>query len=425
MTDVDPAERLNLISRQGLCIGCGLCQEIAGPDRVRCTVTPNGYERPVIVGHLDHETVDRIYDVCPAVRVDGLPDRLIDDATTIDPVWGPLRRIVRAWATDPDVRFQGSTGGVLTALGVHLFDTGKVDAILHVGPSTTHPTHGESRISRSADDVRACVGSRYGPTAALVRLEEALASADRLAVIAKPCDLSALRNLARTDPRIDRQIRYWLTLVCGGFLPPQSMNQFLAKQSIQLSEVSALRYRGHGCPGPTRIETRDGRVIEKTYLELWGDDETAWHLPYRCKICPDGIGESADIAAADTWPGGSPTPAMLEDDLGTNAVLARTVTGARLLADAEADGHLVIEREATVDELTDWQPHQVAKKKAAWARLAGRRRAGALTLESAGLRLRELARAQPVGALLDQGRGSIVRVRDGRADEDVPVAADG
>jgi coenzyme F420 hydrogenase subunit beta len=203
------------------------------------------------------------------------------------------------------------------------------------------------------------------------------------------------------------------------------MNQFLAKQSIQLSEVSALRYRGHGCPGPTRIETRDGRVIEKTYLDLWGDDESAWHLPYRCKICPDGIGESADIAAADTWPGGSPTPAMLEDDPGTNAVLARTVTGARLLADAEADGHLVIEREATVDELTDWQPHQVAKKKAAWARLAGRRRAGALTLESSGLRLRELARAQPVGALLDQGRGSIVRVRDGRADEDVPVAADG
>ena len=42
-------------------------------------------------------------------------------------------------------------------------------------------------------------------------------------------------------------------------------------------------------------------------------------MPFRCKICPDAIGESADVAALDTWPGGSPKG----EDEGFNAVIAR------------------------------------------------------------------------------------------------------
>ncbi len=34
-----PTERLYAIVEQGLCIGCGLCQSVAGSDRVRVTKT--------------------------------------------------------------------------------------------------------------------------------------------------------------------------------------------------------------------------------------------------------------------------------------------------------------------------------------------------------------------------------------------------
>ena len=63
-----------------------------------------------------------------------------------------------------------------------------------------------------------------------------------------------------------------------------------------------------------RIEAKDGRVVEKDYLEFWGEDASAWSLPFRCKVCPDAIGEAADLAAADTWPGGAPKPEDLEED---------------------------------------------------------------------------------------------------------------
>ena len=52
--------RMNAISEQGLCAGCGICQSVAGPDKIKVVKSVNGYERPVIVGDLDDVTVERI-----------------------------------------------------------------------------------------------------------------------------------------------------------------------------------------------------------------------------------------------------------------------------------------------------------------------------------------------------------------------------
>ena len=48
------------------------------------------------------------------------------------------------------------------------------------------------------------------------------------------------------------------------------------------------------------------------------------------------LGEAADLAAADTWIGGSPNRVDSETDPGTNAVIARTRAGEESLAAAAA-----------------------------------------------------------------------------------------
>ena len=135
-----PGERLYAIAEQGLCIGCGICQSIAGTDTIDVVKTTTGYQRPVVIGDLTDTVVDTIYDVCPGTRVDGLPAGLVDEQTNIDLVWGPWRRIVRAWAADPEVRFEGSTGGVLTALGQYL-----PESFEHPGISAGHAAESFAR----------------------------------------------------------------------------------------------------------------------------------------------------------------------------------------------------------------------------------------------------------------------------------------
>lgn len=418
--NASPEQRLNRISEQGLCIGCGLCESIAGPDRVRVEMTPNGYERPVIGGAISHATVDKIYKVCPGIRAEGLPRRLIDAKTQLDKVWGPYHRVVRCYASDSGVRFRGATGGVLTALAIYLLESKRIDFVLHVSASTRFPTCGIRHVSYTRDDVLHASGSRYGPAAPLVDFRSILQQGRPFAFVGKPCDIAAVRNYAEQDPRVDEHCRYFLTPVCGGFMDPKGMMRFLESLGVSYGELKGFSYRGYGCPGPTRVETMDGKVIEKNYLDFWGEDESAWTLPFRCNICPDGIGEAADIAAADTWPGGSPDREAQFGDLGTNAVITRTRAGDQLLQAAIAHGAITVERQITMRDMDRYQPHQVNKKHVVEPRHMALRRAGQLYPKTARLRTRELAIENGWKENMRQARGTKQRIQVGRNAEPTP-----
>lgn len=417
--DRTPGERLNAIVEQGLCIGCGLCEAVAGSARVRVIKTERGFLQPVVCGELDHATVDRIYATCPGTKIEGLPARLHDGDTMVDEVWGPWRRMVRAFAANPEVRYEGSTGGVLTALGQYLLESERVAFVLHVRASRSEPTFGEPTLSYASAEVLEGAGSRYGPTAPLLNIEDALGRGEPFAFVAKPCDIAALRNLALFDARVDELVRYWLTPVCGGFGPPSFTNDYLAANGVEPDELIGFRYRGRGCPGPTRAETAS-RVVERHYLDYWGDDETQWSLPWRCKICPDGIGESADIAASDTWPGGSPDRAASADDPGTNALIIRTASGQALVDAAMKDGALILDGECSPGDLGGWQPHQVRKKFAIRGRYDGLREASRIVPETSGLRIDELGAQMTVEFNRRQCAGTLERIAAGKATEPTP-----
>lgn len=393
-----------------------------GAENITVTKVTNGNLRPVVTGDIDHEQVDQVYDICPGVRVDGMPDDRMTAETKMDHVWGPYFGMVHGWAGDPEVRHIGSTGGVLSALAQFLLETGRVDFILHARASKTDPSFGEAHLSFSGEDVLDGAGSRYGPTAVLINIKEILDREQNFAFIGKPCDISALRNYARHDERVSKYVKYWLTPVCGGFMQPAGMNAFMARSNINPEDVTAIRYRGYGNPGPTRFELGDD-AIEMHYLDMWGEDESQWHLSMRCKICPDGIGESADIAASDTWIGGAPNRIDSETDPGINGIIIRTAAGKALLDAAVAAGYIKTGEEITPELMTAYQPHQMRKKYAVAGRHDGLRSLGRLAPETHGLRLDELNDELPEEHYNHQFEGAIRRVKAGKADEDRPVPA--
>ena len=232
------------------------------------------------------------------------------------------------------------------------------------------------------------------------------------AVIAKPCDAGAIRALAKTDPRVDSLIVAVLVMVCGGASDLGKSRAVLDEFAVPEDDLSLFRYRGFGNPGPTRIETKEGRAFEKTYQEMWAD-EAGWRIQTRCKLCPDAIGEAADIAAADIWPGGSPTG----EDAGFNGVICRTDAGQKLLDAALADGALKADHAITPRQFDDFQPHQVSKKRNLAARLRGLSAAGFPTYRHDGLRIEALD-AQD----LTEEQGTKTRALSGRFTETLPTS---
>jgi coenzyme F420 hydrogenase subunit beta len=396
----------------GLCMGCGLCGSLAGPDRIAMTMTPEGRLRPAETDGLDSGTLRRINAVCPGVRVTGAdPERLVAGTPT-DLMWGPAARLVTGYAGDPDIRHLGSTGGVLTALSCFLLETGRVNFILHVAASRMQPMRSEPRLSFDRASVIEGAGSRYGPVAPLADFNAVLDRGEPFALVAKPCDITAVRNLARLDPRVDRLMRYALTFLCGGASDLTKSEEVLQGLGIGEDQLSLFRYRGFGNPGPTRAETKDGQAFEISYQQMW-EDESKWMIQRRCKICADPIGESADLAASDVWPGGGPTG----EDAGFNGIIARTARGVELFEAAKAAGAIIVEREIGFRDMDFFQPHQVRKRRAIWARFAGMRAAGRPAPSADGLRLTEIARQNSISENLDEARGARRRARAGRLGE--------
>jgi len=400
------------IVENGLCIGCGLCRSIAGPGRVDLVMTSEGRERPIARRPLDRTTLERINAVCPGTRLGGRNPASTDNPAMRDTVWGSAGKLTIGYARDPLVRHRGSSGGVLTALGQFLLASGRVKFILHAGASKSAPMRTERRLSFDAASVLDGAGSRYGPAALLVDFSEILERAEPFALIAKPCDVNAVRSLARVDPRVDRHMRYALTLVCGGASDLRKSEEVLERFQVREEELALFRYRGYGNPGPTRLETRDGRAFELTYQQLW-EDESKWMIQPRCRICPDAIGLEADIAASDVWPGGSP----VAEDEGFNGLIVRTPRGLELYEAAVAAGALTIEREATFADFDRFQPHQVRKRRAVWARLKGRQLAGQPVPLVTGLDLEDCARQNTLRENIAECRGARDRARGGGLSE--------
>ncbi|PTE07008.1 Coenzyme F420 hydrogenase/dehydrogenase, beta subunit C-terminal domain [Mesorhizobium helmanticense] len=403
---------LGEIVENGLCIGCGLCRSIAGAGEIEMVMTPAGRERPVARQVFDEETLMRINAVCPGTRIAGPPPAQMSEAALTDTVWGPAERLVLGRAGDATVRFVGSGGGVLTALGQFLLSSGRVKFVLHVAASHSEPMRSERRLSFDAASMLEGAGSRYGPAATLVDFCDILDRGEPFALIAKPCDVTAVRNLARLDPRVDRYMRYALAFVCGGASDLSKSEQVLQRFGLAEDELALFRYRGHGNPGLNRMETRDGRAFELTYRQLW-EDEDKWMIQPRCKICPDAIGQVADIAVSDAWLNGGPAA----EDEPLNGIIVRTGRGLELFDSAVEAGALEIKRETGIAEISELQSHQVRKRRAVWARLKGMAIAGKPVPFVTDLALEDCAVQNSLAENLAEGRGAQDRARRGRLGE--------
>lgn len=368
----------------GLCVGCGGCVSArGGMPASRLQFSRSGHWRPVFDQPADTEASRRASAVCPAVELRLEPD----PAAQVHALWGPLVSVHTGWATDGTVRHRGSSGGVLSALLIHLLETGQVDFIAQVGADDSAPLHSVRRISRTRDEVLAAAGSRYAPSAAMLDAEALFDSGERFAFVGKPCDVAAMRRLVAQRPAWRAQLKFVLSFLCAGVPAQRGTTEVLQALGTEASEVRSFRYRGDGWPGQATAITHDGRRLQMDYSRSWGEI-LGRHLPLRCKLCPDGTGEFADLVCGDAWYGEDGYPEFDERD-GRSLVLGRTAAGEQLLLQAVAAGAVATKPEA-VASIAAMQPYQRTRKQvvlgrwlAVWLRTGVRPRFHGLHLGAA------------------------------------------
>ncbi len=373
-------------------------------------IGPRGWVRPVWERGSAAASSERILSACPGANLRG-PGK----GPGIHPVWGPVLELRRTWAADPAIRHHAAAGGTLTALATFLLDRGDVEAIVQVRASTERPMISDAVVSTTAAEVYAGAQSRYGPVAPLVHVNRLLDEGKRFAVAAKPCDISAMRNLARSDPRVEEQVPYLLTIFCGGMPSTRTPEAISAHHGLDPDQVALFRWRGEGWPGPTRVVSQAGETFDMPYTETW-EDRWPWMRPldlqWRCKICPDAIGEGADIACPDGWILKDGARLREEAD-GVNAAIARTPRGRALLSEAIAAGYLE-SAPLTFEELAEMHFDHLPRKLGHPARRIGMAIAGEPTPRFSGYRSLTAMRKAGLKSTVQTVLGTIRRVRAGR-----------
>lgn len=352
---------LSRVVKGGLCSGCGGCAAIA-EGKVSMITTGAGYARPEQHVALTSEEERVLTRTCPGNRVDVTECEGENHA-----LWGPLLAVRSGHATDPDMRFEASSGGGLSALLAFLVESGKVDFVLQTTASETRPVANRTIFTTDRAGIVASAGSRYAPSSPLDGVVQALSRPGRGAFVGKPCDVTALRALAAERPEVAEKFPYMLSFFCAGVPSLKGADQILEQLGADPNQVTSFRYRGRGWPGWAAAELQDGSSNRMSYADSWGGILSK-HVQFRCKICPDGTGAHADIACADAWHCDERGYPLFEEQDGISLIVSRTARGEALVREA-IEARAIAAEDTPVEAITPMQPGQFNKKRLVLSRL--------------------------------------------------------
>jgi coenzyme F420 hydrogenase subunit beta len=346
----------------GLCTGCGACY-------YACTeggVTLTNIELVGIRPKFEKQCAGcaKCLSICPGCFVDG--NLLIGSVkqTEADHEFGPALEIWEGFASDPEIRHKGSSGGIVSALSLFCLEREDMASVLHVGMDSEKPWTSRTVQSHNRKEVLSRAGSRYAPGSPCDGLRF-IEESDRPCVfVGKPCDVAAVTRLRMERPELDRKLGLVLTFFCAGTPSSEGTLDLAKSLKVPVSRINSVRYRGEGWPGQFRILYDDGREEQSlSYAESWG--QLSNYRPLRCHLCPDGLGRVADISCGDAW-----EKFENNGDPGRSIVLVRTPRGQEILHRAMAANYVQLKRVDALSVIAA-QPNLLQKRKELFGRLLG------------------------------------------------------
>jgi coenzyme F420 hydrogenase subunit beta len=349
------------VVKRALCTGCGTCAGVCPRAAIEMVVQKDRY-----VPRLDKSRCIQCglcFDACPGHRVD------FDDMSTDlfgdipqDVALGRYLGCYVGHAVDPQVRYNGASGGLVSALLAFALEEGLIDGALVTRMRDEDPLRPEAWLARTRSGILAAAGSKYCPVPAGTALAQILNSEGRFAVVGLPCHIQGLRKAEQCIPRLREQIRYRISLACSLNYSFRGTERFLAGCGVSPAAVDVLQYRGRGWPGSMLIRLRDGTEhtipLAEYYREL---------RPYslrRCTLCSDMLGELSDLTCGDAW-----LPDLAQTDhQGSSFAVTRTDAAEELLELAAAK-QVVELSDLGLDQLLASQGHALFKKRKLSARL--------------------------------------------------------
>lgn len=329
-------KRIQDVVDWGLCIGCGACYYLCHKGAVALVNVDDVGIRAKFESDICGSCTECLT-ICPGHHLEAPPRLSGSHRADPEVLIGPTLEVWEGYATDSELRYAGASGGVISALSLYCLEKESMDFVLHTAMDERKPWLNTTVQSKSKSELLERSGSRYGPSSPCDSLRAVETSGRPCVFIGKPCDTGAVTMLRKERPHLDSKIGLALTFFCAGPPSARATLNLLGNLDVNPTDVSELRYRGKGWPGSFTVSYGRNQKKSLTYKESWG--YLAMHSrSLRCNLCPDGLGELADISCGDAWHryanNGNP---------GISLVLVRTERGREILRRATEAGYVELQ----------------------------------------------------------------------------------
>ena len=375
MADRAQMHPLEAIVARGQCMGCGFCAATLRGAAESVSVAmardeTDGIYRPVVSGWQPGQAPGAF--LCPGAEMD-LP-ALAQEAygrEPPDPMLGEVVATCAAYSNDADERMRAASGGVVPALIRLLFDSGRITRAYVLG-TLPGQRDGAGHEIRNAGAFATAHGSHYHPSDFGAGLRGFLEGEGPFAFVGLPCQVAAMRKLILERPALQRDAVVLISLFCGGLNSYRGIGYYLARHGVDPDQVRQIGYRDGAWPGRIKLALANGTA--RTIARIRGNSRAMvmhymaafqgfWMLK-RCRICPDQIGDFADIAVGDPHSRRFRDMSAAAGGGGFSTVVTRSAAGQALMEEAAARGYLA-QMPMSREEVAESQGYTLVQRRAA------------------------------------------------------------
>ncbi|MDC0357649.1 Coenzyme F420 hydrogenase/dehydrogenase, beta subunit C-terminal domain [Oligoflexia bacterium] len=320
------------IIEEGLCHRCGTCvgicpTEVLGTDQA---------EYPTVKNLSACTDCDLCVKVCPGDSFDvrRAHNEVFSTEADLDSTHGSFSKAVIAHSTCDEVRKNSTSGGLVTAILLHLLEVGKIDGAVVIGSDEDVLWKGKPIVARTRAELLAAMKSKYAISPTNSMLGEIRKLDGKFALVGLPCQIHGFVNAANLDKRIKDRIVLTIGLFCHAAIEHTAFE--IVWDSLGAKRDEAVRFvsRIGKHPGAPHIELKDGTLHPVYFGDKKGFRPSSMELinvlyrlytPNRCLLCFDALSEFADISVGDPWM--SPPNDDVDFKQGWSMALLRTERG--------------------------------------------------------------------------------------------------
>lgn len=334
-------EKLHVMQRNSLCVGCGACAVACPVDAIRVLQDADGFWKAE-VDETKCILCGKCIKVCPCcAAVQSKPAR--------DAVLFSFK------SSDPNVLLRSTSGGAANALASHLLQQGYCIVGCMYDQQSQQARH---VLIRNQEDLPLLQGSKYIQSNFSDAAQAMHDCSEPMAVFGTPCQIAGTRRILR-----NRDDVVYVDLVCHG-VPSAHLFRKYREYIAQASGVNAdqmqmsFRYKPSGWR-EIHLHATDGKkeyTADKHSDPFFRMFEVGNCYNESCYECRWRVDSEADIRLGDYW-----GPRFSGDTTGVNMAVCFTARGSELMKELSSAGYGTVLEQNVDDYLTYQQSLNLPK----------------------------------------------------------------